>query len=166
MTSRLLHTGWLGGPIAARWRVLGLVAILIIGPLTALGADDLIFFVEAVRENRIDDVRELIRGGADVNAVDMFGGNTGLHWSARKGLSRMARLLLDNGARVDARNDEGETPLHWAAAHGQKTLLVTLIAHGADVNAIDRAGWTSLRWAEAQGQEEIARILVAAGGRR
>jgi ankyrin repeat protein len=150
-------------------RCLAATAILVLsigGPAPLAKASNLVFFVEAVRENRIDEVRELLRDGADVDAQDMFGGNTGLHWAARQGLSEMARLLLENGARVDARNDAGETPLHWAAAHGQKALLVTLIAYKANVNAIDRAGWTPLRWAEAQGQEQIARILVAAGGRR
>lgn len=151
---------------AKRWLAAAAIAIAAIGPLAPLRAAPLVFFVEAVRENRIDDVRQLIKEGADVNEVDMFGGNTGLHWAARQGLSTMARLLLDHGARVNVRNDAGETPLHWAAAEGQKALLVTLIAHGADVNAVDRAGWTPLRRAEANGHEQIARILLAAGGRR
>lgn len=143
-----------------------LVAVALAWLTARLEAGNLVFFVDAVRENRIDDVRELLSDGADVNAQDMFGGNTGLHWAARQGWSEMARLLLDNGANPNARNDDNQTPLHWAAAEGRKQLLVTLIAHGAAVNAIDRAGWTPLQWAEAQGHEEIARILVAAGATR
>ncbi len=166
MRSHPHHKGGARNPSTSRWLAALALTILTLGPWSAPRGDTLVFFVDAVRQNRIDDVRELIQGGADVNAVDMFGGNTGLHWAAREGLSEMARLLLDNGARVEARNDEGQTPLHWAAAHGRKALLVTLIAHDANVNAIDRAGWTPLRWAQNQGQEEIARILAAAGGRR
>jgi ankyrin repeat protein len=131
-----------------------------------LHAEQLIFFVEAVRDNRIEDVKELLNNGADVNAQDMFGGNTGLHWAARLGLAEMARLLIENGANPNACNDDNDTPLHWAAREGQKELLVILLAHGAKVNAVDKGGWTPLRWAEAQGQEKIARILVAAGARR
>ena len=153
-------------PASGRRLAAAVIVILTFGFLPCVQANPLVFFVEAVRQNRIDDVRELIRQGADVDAVDMFGGNTGLHWAARLGFSEMARLLLDNGARVDARNDEGETPLHWAAAEGRKALLVTLIAHGAYVNALDRAGQTPLSRAQTNGREEIARILVAAGGRR
>ena len=129
-------------------------------------AEKLIFFVDAVRENHIDDVKELLNSGADVNAKDMFGGNTGLHWAARLGLAEMARLLIENGANPNLINDDNDTPLHWAAREGQKELLVILLAHGAKVNAVDKDGWTPLRWAEAQGHDNIARILVAAGARR
>jgi ankyrin repeat protein len=144
----------------------GLTIILTFWWCPGLRAAQLIFFVDAVRENRIDDVRELLRDGADVNAKDMFGGNTGLHWAARLGLTEMARLLIDNEANTNARNDDNDTPLHWAAREGQKELVVILIAHGAKINAVGKAGWTPLRWAEAQGHDDIARILVAAGARR
>ena len=145
--------------------LLVVVVLLLVWPLGPL-ADELIFFVDAVRENRIDQVKTMLQGGADVDAQDMFEGNTGLHWAAHLGLEEMARLLIENGANPNARNDENKTPLHLAAREGQKELLVMLIAYRANVNAIDRAGWTPLRWAEAQKQDEIVRILVAAGGRR
>jgi ankyrin repeat protein len=144
----------------------GLTLVLIVGAICDSRAGDLDFFVEAVRKNRIDEVRALLLQGVDVNSRDVFGDNAGLHWAARLGLAEMARLLIDNGADVNIRNDEGYTPLHWAAGEGQKELVVILIAHGADVNAHNKRGWTPLRWAEAQSQKEMARILMAAGGRR
>ncbi len=144
----------------------GLTLVLILGAFSGSRAGDLDFFVEAVRKDRIDEVRALLLKGVDVNSRDVFGDNAGLHWAARLGLTEMARLLIDNGADVNIRNDEGYTPLHWAAGEGQKELVVILIVHGADVNAHNKRGWTPLRWAEAQSQKEIARILMAAGGRR
>jgi ankyrin repeat protein len=144
----------------------GLTLILIMGSISGSRADDLDFFVEAVRKNHIDEVQAFILKGVDVNARDIFGENAGLHWAASLGLAEMARLLIDNGADLDIRNNDGNTPLHWAAGEGQKELVVILIVHGADVNARSKAGWTPLRWAEAQSQKEIARILIAAGGRR
>jgi ankyrin repeat protein len=144
----------------------GLTLVLILGAICGSRAGDLDFFVEAVRNDRIDEVRALISKGVDVNSRDVFGDNAGLHWAASLGLAEMARLLIDSGADVNIRNEEGDTPLHWAAGEGQKELVVILIVHGADVNALNKRGWTPLRWAEAQSQKEIARILVAAGGRR
>ena len=144
----------------------GLTLVLILGAICGSRAGDLDFFVEAVRKDRIDEVRALISKGVDVNARDAFGDNAGLHWAASLGQAEMARLLIDNGADLNIRNNEGDTPLHWAAKEGQKELVVILIIHGADVNALNRRGWTPLRWAEAQSQKEIARILQAAGGRR
>jgi len=144
----------------------GLTLVLTLGAICGSRADDLDFFVEAVRKNRIDEVRTLLLKGVDVNSRDVFGDNAGLHWAASLGLAEMARLLIDNGADVNIRNEEGYTPLHWAAGEGQKELVVILIIHGADVNAHNKRGWTPLRWAEAQRQKEIARILMAADGRR
>ena len=145
---------------------MGLATGLILCWNPVLRAEKLIFFVDAVRENRIEDVKDLLNSGADVNTKDMFGGNTGLHWSARLGLNAMARLLIENGANPNIRNDANDTPLHWAAREGQKELVVILLAHGAKVNAVGKAGWTPLRWAEVQGHSNIARILVAAGARQ
>jgi cytohesin len=143
--------------------LIGLALVLTVGQATATRAGNLDFFVEAVRENRIEEVRALIEQGIDVDSRDIFGDNTGLHWAAKLGLAEMARLLIDNDADLDIRNRQGDTPLHWAVGEGQKELVVILIVYGVDVNARGHGGWTPLRWAYRQRQDEIARILVAAG---
>lgn len=145
--------------------LIALALVLTMGLATGTLAGDLDFFVEEVRANHIGKVRTYIQNGIDVNARDVFGDNSGLHWAAILGLAEMARLLIDSGADLDIRNHEGNTPLHWAAGEGQKELVVILIAHGADVNARGKGAWTPLRWAEAQSQKEIARILIASGAR-
>ena len=76
----------------------GLTLVLILGAITGSPADDLDFFVEAVRNDRIDEVRALISKGVDANSRDVFGDNAGLHWAASLGLAEMARLLIDSGA--------------------------------------------------------------------
>jgi ankyrin repeat protein len=146
--------------------ILLLTMVLFLWPAGGIRAGSLDIFVEAVRKNRIDEVRKFLQEGVDVNSRDVFDDNAGLHWAARQGQAEMARLLISNGADLDIRNRAGETPLHGAASEGQKELVVILIAHGADVNARTRKGWTPLRWAEAHQEREIAGILMAAGGRR
>jgi len=146
--------------------LIGLALVLTMGPVIDSQAGDLDFFVEAVRKNKIDEVRALIEKGVDVDSRDVFGDNTGLHWAAKLGLAEMARLLIDNDADIDIRNRIGDTPLHWAAGEGQKELVVILIVYGVDVNARGHRGWTPLRWAEAQSQKQITRILIASGAHR
>jgi ankyrin repeat protein len=163
-----IYFKWLNCSSGWKWLCLGLLAAVVLGVGMAAPAhaEEFDFFVEAVRKNQIEEVRNLIRKGADVNSKDAFGDNAGLHWAALQGLEEMARLLIDNGADLDIANSADETPLHWAAKEGQKQVLVILIVHGADVNARTRASWTPLRWAEAHGYKEIANILKAAGGHR
>jgi ankyrin repeat protein len=67
-----------------------------------------------------------------------FGERTPLHVAAEAGRLEVARLLIDSGADVMAR-DEGDnaTPLHWAAQNGHLEVVRLLLDRGADPNACD-----------------------------
>jgi len=53
--------------------------------------------------------------GSDVNAVNEAG-ETALHMAAASGYDRVVKLLVEHGARVDAKNRRGVTPLGIATA--------------------------------------------------
>jgi len=61
--------------------------------------------------------------GADINALGMDGG-TPLHSAALEAEVNMVKFLLDNGADVNARNEDGETSLavieEWVAEWGEE----------------------------------------------
>jgi ankyrin repeat protein len=70
-----------------------------------------------------------------------------LHGAASVGDVEMVRLLLDQGAEVDAKDGFGKTPLLHAAAcgHANRLPLVSLLLErGADVNTKDVGGRTAL----------------------
>lgn len=69
----------------------------------------------------------------------------------------VARLLIDHGARMNARGWIGATPLHKAASAGQADVVELLIQHGAKVHA-RRPNWGDmpLHWAA---NEKIARLF-------
>ena len=78
----------------------------------------------------------------------------------------VAKLLLEHGANIDARNTTGETILIKALSQSRRNLvnIVTfLLQYGADVNARDDTLTTPLHLAEYGGEFEVAEILIEYG---
>ncbi len=111
-----------------------------------------------------EDLAEwLVSKGADPN--------TALFYAARFGHLDAAKLLLDKGSRVDARDNEGLTPLHQAASFCNTNVAELLVARGADVNARDNQGmtpaYTATTLAIFFGQQQIVdmvKLLLDRGG--
>ena len=59
----------------------------------------------------------------------------------------MARMLINSGAKVNAKAARGVVPLHEAARMGHVELARLLLRKGADANAKDDDGKTPLDWA-------------------
>lgn len=66
------------------------------------------------------------------------------HYASRNGHLGVCRLLLQRGARCNARTPGGATPLHRASYCGHLPIARLLLAHGADPLATDGDGRTSL----------------------
>lgn len=93
---------------------------------------------------RYDLVLEvLLAAGADPNAVTRPGAETGsfmrdsrtrgetpLHRAAAFGTEETIRLLLRAGARVDARDANGDSPLSWASWYRRPAPILRLLCYG------------------------------------
>ncbi len=126
--------------------------------------------ISAVTAGKTDEVRLLLERGMDVNMQDKLGVGTPLHWAAadnknQTGTGSIARLLIKQGARVDARNRGGYTPLHWAARRGNIVVVKLLVEHRADVNARDNNGVTPLSMAKEKSQTEVVELLRRHGAK-
>ncbi len=94
-------------------------------------------------------VADLVDRGADLAATDRFG-ETALHRVADlrradgERAARIAQLLLDRRAHVDACNRDGVTPLHQAVRARNLAVAQVLLERGANPNAADKRGSTPL----------------------
>lgn len=107
-----------------------------------------------------------IAHGAAVNPSGQPETESPLHAAIAEGHANVARLLLDKGADVTARNRSGFTPLHFLAVHlHDRNLAEQLIQRGADVNARDQVGHTALQAAIAARNDDVAQTLRQHGAR-
>lgn len=81
-----------------------------------------------------------------------------------QGDTALVRLLVSQGADVNAAQADGMTALHWAASRGDAARANMLIVSGARVGALTRNGnYTPLHLAAKNGRADVARALIAAG---
>ncbi|HYO80007.1 MAG TPA: ankyrin repeat domain-containing protein [Bryobacteraceae bacterium] len=118
--------------------------------------------ITSVRSNDAQAVRKLLAANPRlINASDASG-STPLHHAAGFSNLSMLKLLLDDGADVNAANRRKATPLFWAIADAAKVGL--LIERGADVNARTVEGRTPVYQAAVIGKGvPTLRILLAKG---
>lgn len=83
--------------------------------------------------------------------------------AARAGRLDRVSALLEEGAKVNSRDRNGDSPLNMAAAKGNAALADVLLKAGADVNLANLSGVTPLMGAAFSGNVEIVRKLLAAG---
>ena len=103
--------------------------------------------------------------GHDFPADNWSRGNTPLHWAARGNALETARLLVERGANVHAKDDvTGRTPLFYAAYWNGLDTARFLVESGADIRAVDDyRGRTPLHLAAAKSAFETARFLLLRG---
>ena len=114
-------------------RVVLLVLAFIISTDTLLAGE----LYDKVVENDIEAVKELLAAGADINEQVEVGGAgtmTPLLAAVFYRYEEMAKLLISEGADINAKTSRGETPL-IGACHFSEELARLLVSKGAEINS-------------------------------
>ncbi|MNP44696.1 Ankyrin repeats (3 copies) [compost metagenome] len=74
-----------------------------------------------------------------------------------------AKVLIDAGADVNAKDSIEDSPYLYAGARGHNDILTLTLAHGADLTSTNRYGGTALIPAAERGHVDTVRLLIAAG---
>ena len=90
---------------------------------------------EVVLDNNIEEVKKAL-SNCDVNEQEEATGFTALHYCAQNQYFDIAKLLIDNGATVDVKDNYGNTPLFKAVffSEGKTEMIKLLLTAGANPN--------------------------------
>src|SRR6266852_9173067 len=119
---------------------------------------------EAAALGRLDRLKQCLRDDAsDINSRSKDG-FTALHFACFFGQPDAARLLIENGAAVDAvaANPTQVMPLHSAASSRNLEAARLLLEHGAPgiVNARQQGGWVPIHAAAQNGDRAMVELLL------
>ena len=123
------------------------------------------------RTGNAEALQSLLAHGGDANAKETRRGQTALMWAVAQRHPEVARLLIEQGADVNAKSQmpEGFTPakyLTYGVYRRDPTGPDRFEA--GDVHpdpASSRGGFTALLFAAREGDQESARLLIAEGAR-
>lgn len=102
----------------------------------------------------------LLESGAQVDAVAANPTQVmPLHSAATARNLEAARLLLEHGAPVNARQQAGWVPIHAAAQNGDRPMVELLLKHQANPKLANDDGKTPAAVAREKGHEEITALL-------
>jgi hypothetical protein len=113
-------------------------------PSASKSAPPVISIQDAARTGNLEAIQQHIKATSNLNEKAPDSGGSPLHTAAVFGHLEAVQALVQAGADVNARNNDGATPLLVAAFFCRTEIVQHLLAHGADKQAKDNAGKTAL----------------------
>lgn len=118
---------------------------------------------DAVEQNNLSEVKELVRNGADINVRDI-NGRKPIHCAAQLGHNDIIEFFLSKKVSIDDTSNGDWTPLHYAARFGQLGTVKFLIGKGANINFKDRMdGKKPIHAAIMGGHKNVVEFFLSKG---
>ena len=111
----------------------------------------------AIRDNRTEILSYLLSRGADPNVL---GEGLPLINASRYADPHRLKMLLDAGADVNRKDDNGSTALMAACEKGLIENVKILMERGGDVDLADRGGKTAMDYAVTEGHDDLVMVLL------
>ncbi|MGH7943573.1 MAG: ankyrin repeat domain-containing protein [Opitutaceae bacterium] len=163
MSFRTLPAGWRIAQAGAYLLAACCFTAVFAASTPATGAIVYATIDEAIARGDVEDVKRhlqrdpaAVRGAPDAKLSP-------LHQAILRKQAKIALLLLEHGADVQAPDTSGRTPLHLAVERGDAAMVKELLQRKADPAKRDRIGWTPLHHAAAKNRLEIAALLLDSG---
>ncbi|KAK9803445.1 hypothetical protein WJX73_001659 [Symbiochloris irregularis] len=114
--------------------------------------------LEAAADGKTDELKQLLKDGADVDQTD-HKGRSSLQFACGFGHLDCAEALIGAKASVDSQDSDGNTALHYAGGYDQPDAIAFLLKHNADKNIKNAEDATAAGVAEMNGHTEVINLL-------
>lgn len=119
--------------------------------------------VEAVKNNKTETVKALLKEGVSVESRDAEN-HTILLIATHQNAVEMTKVLVAAGANVNAQDNIKDSPFLYAGARGYLELVKLYLANGANFTVFNRYGGSALIPAAEKGHIEVVRLLSSTKG--
>ncbi len=124
----------------------------------------------AMQYNKFATAVFLIERGADVSIGELSGRSRtplhmimGINYPSGYTKKSLVQLLLNKGAKVNAKDISDKTPFHWAVLYDRVDIGDILIKSGANIDAQDSKGQTALHLAVQENRVHMGEMLIKEG---
>ena len=121
----------------------------------------------AAEGGRVQDVLQLLSGGANIEERGRNGVYSPLHVAVYMGRAEVVQILLEHGADVLVKTSGGDSPLHLAfilpRMAGREAIIRALLLKGADASAKNSTGRTPLHQAVFHDSIQALKLLLDHG---
>jgi YVTN family beta-propeller protein len=121
-------------------------------------------FARAIARGDLEETKKLLRTRKDrLNARRAQGGSTPLSEAALHGRIEIAKFLLEQGANVNATNNDGNTPMHVAAFLCRTDIVQLLLDKSGDVLKKNNRGETPINVVSSPWNKGLADFYTGIG---
>jgi len=114
--------------------------------------------IDATIKGDATSITRLIAAKANVNS--QLNNFTALDHAVSDNQEQICKILISNGAKINAQDMDGNTALMSAVRQGYESLTRLLIEHNANLEILNKQGFTPLMLAGMYGHENICKILL------
>jgi hypothetical protein len=122
---------------------------------------------EAIQNDDAQEVKRWAKNSRTLNGRIDYQENlrkwSALHECVRKNKTKMIKILIKHGAKLEIKDGDGETATFVASTGRCPELIKILLDAGANPNARASDGWTCVMMAARDGDYETTRALLEAG---
>ncbi|KAM7537333.1 hypothetical protein Aperf_G00000064423 [Anoplocephala perfoliata] len=116
--------------------------------------------VNAVKDNALDSIEELLNLKAPPNARDEETGKTVLMIAAENGFDEALQMLINARAFIDLTDRRENMAIHWAAFGGNRKCVEILLSKGSLTDVLNSARYSPLMLAILRKKHDVIKCLL------